>query len=64
MELHEQILCEIIAKEIIPSLTIDGAALVEMKWAAVAVMIFDRPPLQPGWWCFLRFGNVNCSLAY
>ena len=31
MELHEQILCEIIAKEVIPSLNIDSAKLVEMR---------------------------------
>lgn len=31
MELYEKILCETIAKEVIPSLQIDAAKLVEMK---------------------------------
>ena len=31
MKLHEQILCEIIAREVIPALHIDAAKLVEMR---------------------------------
>ena len=31
MELYEQILCEVIAKEVVPSLRIDSVKLVEMK---------------------------------
>ena len=31
MDMHQQILCEVIAKEIIPSLQIDAAKLLELR---------------------------------
>lgn len=41
MDLHEQILCEIIAREVIPALNIDAAKLVEMRCYQAILRIYE-----------------------
>lgn len=64
MELHEQILCEIIAKEVIPSLHLDSAELIEMRCYQAIKRIYgivederldDRE-------CFRRIEEIICVL--
>lgn len=41
MDLHEQILCEVIANEVIPMLNIDAAKLVEMRCYQTIKRIYE-----------------------
>ena len=41
MDLHEQILCDTIARQVIPSLRIDPAALVEMRCYQTIQKIYE-----------------------
>ena len=41
MQLHDQILCEAIAKEVIPQLRIDAAKLVEMRCYQTIMKIYE-----------------------
>lgn len=64
MELHEQILCEIIAREVIPGLNIDSAVLVEMKCYQTIRQIYDivsDDTLEDAE-CFQRVEEIVCAL--
>lgn len=64
MELHEQILCDIIAKEVIPGLKIDSATLVEMKCYQAICQIYDivsDETLEDSD-CFQRVERIVCAL--
>ena len=41
MQIQEQILCEVIAKEVIPALNIDAAKLVEMRCYQTVKRIYE-----------------------
>ena len=64
MELYERILCEAIAKEVIPSLHIDAAQLVEMKcYQAIQkiYLILADETLEDAV-CFQRIEEIVCAL--
>jgi len=64
MELYEQILCEVIAKEVVPGLHIDSAKLVEMKCyqtiRKISEIIADETLDDPA--CFWRIEEIVCAL--
>ena len=64
MELHEQILCEAIAKEVVPGLCIDSAQLVEMKCyqtiRKISEIIADETLDDQE--CFWRIEQIVCAL--
>ena len=64
MELYEKILCETIAREVIPALHIDAAQLVEMKCyqaiRAIQCVLSDDSQEDPE--CFRRIEEIVCAL--
>lgn len=64
MELYEKVLCEVIAKEVIPSLRIDAAKLVEMKCyqtiKKIHEIVSDDSLEDPE--CFWRVEEIVCAL--
>lgn len=64
MELYEQILCETIAREVIPALGIDSQKLVEMKCYQTIVRIYEilRDDSLEDRECFQRIEQIVCAL--
>ena len=64
MELYEKILCETIAREVIPALNIDPAQLVEMKCyqaiQSIRRILADDSLEDPE--CFYRIEEIVCAL--
>ena len=64
MELHERILCETIARDVIPSLDLDPAALLELKCYQTILKIHevvsDDTLEDPE--CFLKVEQIVCAL--
>ena len=60
MELYEKILCEMIAHEIIPSLQLDAAALVEMKCYNTIQKIYEvlSDDAKTDEECFLKIEQI------
>ena len=64
MELYEQILCETIAKEVIPSLRIDSSRLLELKCYQAILRIheiLEDEALEDAE-CFCRIEEIVCTL--
>ena len=64
MELYEKILCETIAREVIPALNIDAAQLIEMKcYQAIQAIqqILSDDSLEDSE-CFYRIEEIVCAL--
>lgn len=66
MELYEKILRETIASEIIPSLHLDPARLVEMKCYQAICMIYDAvaDDALDDAECFQRIEKIVCALDH
>ena len=64
MELYEQILCEVIAKELVPSLRIDSVKLVEMKCYQTIRKIYEiiADETLDDHDCFWRIEQIICTL--
>ena len=64
MELYEKILCETIAHEIIPSLQLDVAALVEMKCYNAIQKIYEivSDDVKSDEECFQKIEQIVCEL--
>lgn len=64
MELYEKILCEMIAHEIIPSLQLDAAALVEMKCYNTIQKIYEivSDDVKTDEECFRKIEQIVCEL--
>lgn len=64
MELYERILCDSIAKDVIPSLRINGAQLVEMKCfqaiQRIHKIVSDETLDDPE--CFQKIEAIVCAL--
>ena len=64
MDLYEKIICEAIAKDVIPSLRIDSAKLLELKCYQTICRIYeivsDENLEDPD--CFHRIEEIICAL--
>ena len=64
MDMHQQILCEVIAKEIIPSLQIDAAKLLELRCYQTILRIreiLSDETLEDDA-CFRKIAEIGCAL--
>lgn len=64
MELYERILCEMIAREVIPALNLDAASLVEMKCYRTICKIHEivSDGAKTDEECFRKIEEIVCEL--
>ena len=64
MEMHEQILAQAIAEDVIPKLRIDSERLVEMKCYQTLLQIYDivSDDTLDDPECFIRIERIVCAL--